>query len=133
MKNNINVLDKLISFSDALNLLIPIFEREGIGWKKHSQYHDFDNISEALFDAIVIKYLQEVHNLHDETAGYRYDFDSSKSKAGFFFSNNSNHLDAAAFQRVEEDGEKFSHAVFAKEGTEFLLPIDELKEFCLVR
>lgn len=129
----INLLDKLLSFSNALNALIPIFEKEKIGWTNSSQYDEFDAVAEALFDSVIIKYLQDVHSLYSETEGYLYDFDIKKSKTGFFFTTQDGESEPPVFQRLEDNGKEFSYAVFLKQGAEYLLPIDGLAGFYFIK
>jgi hypothetical protein len=129
----VDLVDRLKAFCESVEALVPILERENIGWKEGEQYHDFDELAELLFETFVLNYLSEELELFNDITGYKYGFAPFKLKSGYFFSTSTFPSKRPIFTTLRLSDKAYRTAVFM-DGSEVVeITIDNLKNFTLIQ
>ncbi|MDB5620618.1 hypothetical protein [Tardiphaga sp.] len=99
-------------FRDALQGLIPTLERARIAWREPDAYHDWDEMSEAVYRSIVIRSLEFAVEVGPFLSIPNYGFSLPTYESNSFVSEETR-LGSTAFICFETQHEPFDHAYFA--------------------
>jgi hypothetical protein len=122
-----DVTSQFQAFHDAVQLLLPLFEQQGIPWKEGARYHDVDTLLESLFRCFVLEYLDSELELWECTKGYTYGMSPLKSDSGSYFSADIDGTNIGRFVEISLKCFENNELYFNKSGIVTSSKISDLK------